>query len=252
LNPVPSRSREPLIKLSRVSFRYADPILIGVNLAIHRGDFWVFLGPNGSGKTTLMRLILGFLKPAEGEIRIPHTFSITRQASFVPQKLPALTVTTTVEEFILLGLTGLRLSRREKEERLRRIAGELDLSSLSKARVRELSGGQERRMLLARALIRNPSLLFLDEPTAGLDPVAEEEFLILLGQLWSERDLTVVLITHELEHVRSATHIALFAHRQVFCFEKSSFSLTGEELRGFYREKDPQKVLTIAQKFQEG
>lgn len=226
-----------LLQVREVAFGYDRLLFSGVNLEIHAGEFWVFLGPNGSGKTSLLKIMMKLLEPWEGIVEIAPGFSLSTRSGFVPQKLPSLTVKTTVEEFVELGLVGLRRSRYEMKEQLNEVLEELDLQALRRSEVSSLSGGEERRLLLARALIRHPDLLFLDEPTAGLDPKSEEDFLQRIQDLNHHKGITIILITQELEHRRLATHIALFAQGRVFSGTRKLWNLDEERWKEFYYRK---------------
>lgn len=228
-----------LIALEGITFGYSTPLFSQLSLTIAPHEFWVLLGANGSGKTTLLRIILGLLTPWQGRITIPPSFSLREQSAFVPQKLEKPYLASTVEEFVLLGLEGLKLPRREKKGRLEEALERTGLATLRHRRITGLSGGEERRMLLARALVRKPLLLFLDEPTAGLDPASEADFLAQVAEL-HHQGVTIVLVTHEPEHTRFASHVALFAHGKVYALPTQGLDLTPPKLEEFYRKGDLQ------------
>lgn len=182
-------------------------ILSGVNLTIRRGEFWGFLGPNGRGKTTLVNTILGRHPVSRGDVRRDRLV-----VGFAPQvdgRSPRLP--TTVTEFILGGAVGLRLSRDERVKRLDGVLDTVGLADRRQHRLHTLSGGQTRRAVVARALLREPDLLVLDEPAAGLDIAAATSIIELLRTLHREQGLTVVMVTHNLRVVHDlATHAVLF------------------------------------------
>ncbi len=187
-------------------------VLENVDLAVRRGEFWAFVGPNGEGKTTLVKAILGALRPAAGSIELSPEVSVGRRIGFVPQRCEMKrTLPMTVGDFVLLGLVGMKLSPREEAEVLAWALDTVGLSERAREDYWSLSGGQRQRALVARALVRRPRLLILDEPTTGLDIAAEEALLELLSRLHREESITLILVTHDISFAaRLATHAALF------------------------------------------
>ena len=188
-------------------------VLSGVDLDVHPGDVWYLVGSNGSGKTTFLHAALGLLRPREGELhRDPERMAGTR-IGFVPQGDPiGAALPTTVREFVSLGFVASDVPRRERPEQLAWSLERTGLPGLERHDFRALSGGQRQRALLARALVRRPRLLMLDEPTEALDANAEQEFLETLeGLRRGDPELTMLIVTHALDlAAREATHLALF------------------------------------------
>lgn len=194
----------PIVELENVSFSYGDtPVLSHVNLSIDSHDFVGIIGPNGGGKTTLLKLLMGFLKPTSGQIKIfgntPQTAK--QQIAYVPQtqkfdrEFPI-----SVFELVLSGrLSKLpwygKFSIKDKE-----IANEaleqVHLTNFQNRPIGTLSGGQAQRALIARALASNPQLLLLDEPTANVDPQAEADIYEILHHL--KNKMTILMVTHNL------------------------------------------------------
>jgi zinc transport system ATP-binding protein len=195
----------------------AEIVLRGVDLQVRAGEFWFLLGPNGSGKTTLLNAILGLLEPQAGVLRLDPSLAARDRIGFTPQT-SALnpTLPTTVREFVSLGAVGLRLDRRARAERLAWALARLDLEALARSDLHALSGGQRQRAVVARALIRRPHLMLLDEPTEGLDVSSEDGLLRTLEALRAEEGLTLLFVTHKLRlAARFASHVALFHHALV-------------------------------------
>lgn len=209
---------KPLLTLHNISFAYPGhhPVLRDINLTVYEGEYLVVLGPNGSAKTTLLKLMLGLLKPFQGSVTIEQ--SAKAAISYLPQKSPSLNpgFPATVEEVILMQVfsqkktgppTGAPMGEAKVEEILDKVA----LSPKKKSLLATLSGGQFQRVLIARALVNNPRLLILDEPTVGLDSESLEDFLQLLAAL-KEEGLTIVMVTHDpaavLEHASRFFHIS--------------------------------------------
>ncbi|HEV7730520.1 MAG TPA: metal ABC transporter ATP-binding protein [Candidatus Binatia bacterium] len=188
-------------------------VLSDVDLAVHAGEFWFLIGPNGAGKSTLLRAIVGMLAPRAGTLRLDPMLAGREHVGFVPQRCdlnPALP--TTVREFVLLGTVGLT-SRTDEATRLDWALDRAGLGGMARRGYWALSGGERQRALVARALVRRPRLLILDEPTNNLDPGAEDALLALLGELNRDEGLTLLVVTHDLRvAARHATHVALVAH----------------------------------------
>ncbi len=204
---------KPIVELVGVRLGYSRvPVLDRVSLSIEPGQFWCFLGPNGEGKTTLIKAMLGALRPKHGQLfRDPQVFA-KGQVSYVPQRLELNPVLpTSVREFILTGLAGVRTHAEQRRKRLDRVLEIVGLSASRHQNYWTLSGGQKQRALLARALIRDPRVLIVDEPTAGLDLAAAATVLTVLADMHATYGVTIVFVTHDLHIVsRHATHAALF------------------------------------------
>ncbi|MEW6774658.1 MAG: ATP-binding cassette domain-containing protein [Bdellovibrionota bacterium] len=208
-------TRQILIRASGLSLGYGRyPVVENLDLEIREGEFWFFVGPNGHGKTTCVKTILGLLPPMGGTLfREPELFQKER-VGFVPQRCemsPALP--TTVREFISLGLAGTKPPLSGREHLLEEALARTNLSGMDARGYWSLSGGQRQRALLARALIRHPTVLILDEPTAGLDLSSQAAFLEVLRSLHGKGDVTILFVCHDLSVAHQmGTHAALFAN----------------------------------------
>jgi zinc/manganese transport system ATP-binding protein/zinc transport system ATP-binding protein len=214
LHPTPHEHdpNNPVIEIRALSCGYGDkPVLSNVTLDIYQGDFVGLLGPSGSGKTTLLRAILGSANIYSGEIlieRVPISAKRPR-IGYVPQiETIDWNFPVTVEEVVLMGRTMDNIifpwySAADKEIAYE-ILHRLGILSLRKRHILELSGGQQQRVFLARALVSNPSLLLLDEPTTGVDIKARDEVMHLLHDL-NHQGITILLTTHEINAV--AAHL---------------------------------------------
>lgn len=209
----PIGNHDVILKTKGLTLAYGRRIVLeDVALEVRRGECWFLVGPNGSGKTTLLKAILGMLPPRAGELRLDPASASRAEIGFVPQRCDLNpTLPTTVREFVLLGLVGLRLTRRQEKERLSWALAKVGLDAMEDRDYWSLSGGQRQRALVARTLVRHPSFLILDEATTGLDLAAAEEFLRTVTELNRVDGLTILFVTHDLNlAARHASHAALF------------------------------------------
>jgi zinc transport system ATP-binding protein len=238
---------DSLISVENVSFHLNGlEVLQNISFAISPGDFLALIGPNGSGKTTLIRIILGILKPTEGKVIIlgeeVNQFSQWRRIGYVPQKATHLDpyFPASVREVVAMGLLSQkrfpRFLSRQDEALIDRALEQVDMKPLKGRRIGELSGGQQQRVFIARAIVNGPDVLFLDEPTAGVDAETQARFYEMLAALNQKKGLTTVLITHDIgvitKHVNKVACLnqRLFFHgtHEDFC----SSSMVQELLQG--------------------
>ncbi|OGY85508.1 MAG: zinc ABC transporter ATP-binding protein [Candidatus Kerfeldbacteria bacterium RIFOXYA2_FULL_38_24] len=208
---MPITTAPPIIELKKVWFAYkTEPVLTDINLQIKPGEFLGIVGPNGGGKTTLLKLILGLLTPTKGSV---HLDAEPAQLGYVPQNVitgerhfPA-----TVAEVVAMGRyaqAGLwhRLSKKD-HQLVNNALEQVTMLDYRNRLINDLSGGQQQRVFIARALVAKPKILILDEPTAGVDSKAQERFYALLHQLHADFNLTLVLVSHDLDLVAKATTV---------------------------------------------
>lgn len=216
---------QPLIQVQEVFKSYRRdsleiPVLRNINLAIAEGDFIAFMGPSGSGKTTLLNLIAGIDKPTSGTIVIAG-IDVTelnetelavwrsRNIGFIFQfynLIPVLTALENVELPLILS----PLSKRERRSHAETALEVVGLAERMDHYPRQLSGGQEQRTAIARAIVADPTLILLDEPTGQLDATSSQEVLALLQRLNQEFKKTVIIVTHDAhaaERARTVLHL---------------------------------------------
>ncbi len=195
----------------------AHTVLEQVNIEVKAGEFWFLLGQNGTGKTTLLKALLGLIEPLDGEIYMSESVAQRDRLGFVPQRCDFNnSLPTTVGEFVSLGLVGIRVGRKERSSRLEWSLEKVGLMGMARMDYWALSEGQRQRALVARALARHPKLLIMDEPTIGLDPVAESALLEYLGALNRDNDVTILCVSHDLTTAAQySSHVALFHHGRV-------------------------------------
>ncbi len=228
----------PIIELDRVCFSYtSEEVIKDVSLEIHKGDYVGFVGPNGGGKTTLLKLMLGLLQPKDGEIKLFGTniksFKDWSKIGYVPQRTYIdVNYPITVEETVAMGRYGkrglFRFPNKEDREKTLQALKQVDMTEYKNRQIKDLSGGQQQRVFIARALACEPEIIFLDEPTVGVDVKTQKQFYALLRKLNKELDLTLVLVTHELDVVaHEATELGYINRTLEYYGEPEEF-LKGE------------------------
>jgi zinc transport system ATP-binding protein len=246
--PAPS---QPAVEFAGVSFRYDGPwALQEVDLAIPRGDFAGCVGPNGGGKSTLLRLALGLLAPTRGQVRVlgMPPAQARQRIGYLPQhnRLDAQFPASALE-VVLMGRLGPKPQWGPFGREARRLAHEalrdVNMADLHARPFAALSGGQQKRVLLARALVCRPELLLLDEPAANLDIEAERQLYDLLRKL-NER-LTIVVVSHDMGFVSRHVRTAVCVNRMVHTHASSELSdevirrLYGREMRLVEHHPEP-------------
>jgi zinc transport system ATP-binding protein len=196
------------IELEHVGFAHpnAPPVLRGVDLAVEAGEFVAIAGPNGGGKTTLLRIVLGLEQPQTGSVRLfgePATRVRRRgRIGYLAQRSRlGIESPVTVREVVAAGRVARRgvlgPLRRDDRARVERTIDRVGLADRAGAPISTLSGGQQQRAFIAKALVADPELLVLDEPTAGVDVDAQEALAALLDRLHRELGVTILFVSHE-------------------------------------------------------
>ncbi len=195
-----------LVELADVTYGYgAEAVLENVDLAVGPGQFVGIVGPSGAGKTTALRVIAGSVQPAHGRVvrRSGLRMAYVPQVETINWSFPV-----TVRECVLMARVGgarrLPWSSRGERAEVAGVLARLDIGELADRHIRELSGGQQQRVFIARALLGEPELLLMDEPTSGVDVRLRHELLHLLDDLHA-RGLAIVLTTHDLNGI--AAHL---------------------------------------------
>lgn len=202
----------------------AEPIISGLSFTVSQGDILIFLGPNGAGKTTLLRGLLDLL-PYQGDVEWN-----ARKISYLPpqeflqrQNLPPLTIA----EFFAI--------KTKDRQAVLSIFQQVGLDeSLLAHQFGELSTGQFQRMLIGWSLVDNPDVLILDEPTSGIDVGGEETIYSLLYRFWQKQNLTIMLVTHDLNVVWEYATQVICLNKQQTCMGKPDEVLTPEQLKQLY------------------
>lgn len=199
---------EPVVSLKDISFSYENKsVLKNVNLEIKKGSFLGLVGPNGGGKTTLIQLILGLLTPDKGEISILgqpiSKFKRWNRIGFVSQKANSFNkgFPATVFEVVSMGLTTkigyFHFFNKQHKNKVMQVLKQVGMEEYAKQNIGSLSGGQQQRVFIARALVGDPELIILDEPTVGVDYKNVDRFYDLLHELNTKEQITLLLVTHD-------------------------------------------------------
>ena len=241
-----------IISVKNLEVKYGSrEVFSGVSFDIEKGDYVGIAGQNGSGKTTLIKTILGLIKPEKGEILIDGTlsgkFKDWHKIGYLPQSL-TLTKSifpATVKEVVSLGL----LSRKSFPKRITssddkkiiEVLKILQIESIKDKLIGELSGGQQQRVFLAHALVSDPEILILDEPTTALDPEIRESFFETLSLLNKDKKVTILLISHDVGYIGNYAEKLLYIDKRTiffgpfhkFCESKDMENYFGEHLQHF-------------------
>ena len=203
----PRTAPADLLRLQGIGVRLGGrPVLGDVTFSLGKGEFTGIIGPNGAGKTTLLRVILGLIEPSGGQVLVdgaPLHNKNKAALGYVPQKLvidPDMPLRA--RDVVSLGLDGHRLGfgfpSRQRRALVEAALADVGADGYADARVGELSGGEQQRVLIAHALISRPKLLLLDEPLANLDLRSEQEIVAVLGKLAREHEISVLLSAHDM------------------------------------------------------
>jgi zinc transport system ATP-binding protein len=229
---------DSIVEIKNVWFAYnGQTVLEDVSLDIRQGDFIAMIGPNGGGKTTLLKLMLGLLKPDQGSIRIlgdpaekaSHHIGYVSQDVHINRRFPI-----TAIDVVLMGKLEPdkrwgRSSTQNRQEALDALE-RMEIKAFADSKIGELSGGQSQRVYIARALVTQPKVLLLDEPTASIDAKGQTEFYRMLKSL--NKDITILVVSHDL--VAISTYV-----KSVACINKRlhhhhQAEITGEMLEEMY------------------
>jgi len=239
-----------VLEWQNICFEYEENFqLKGVNYALNKGDFTLFFGPNGAGKTTLFKIAMGWLKPTRGQVllngenvaKLP-VIDIAKQAAYLEQEIHHI-FPFTVEEIVLMGRFPHTANQFwDRKEDLEVAAWAMEKTGLlpfAKRSIFHLSGGERRKVEIARALCQRPKILFLDEPTTFLDIKQQVELFELLSRLNQEEKITIALISHQIHLARHyVSHGALMRDGQLVEQDRAEIILDKKKIAAFFNIKE--------------
>lgn len=234
-----------IIEVKNVSFSYDNvEVLKNITLDIHRGDYISLIGPNGGGKTTLLKLMLGLIQPQAGQIKLfgkpLHDFRDWSKLGYVPQKAinfdPLFPVT--VREVVAMGCYGkegiLNWLKEKDQKNIDTALARVEMTPFADRLIGNLSSGQQQRVFIARALAGEPEVIFLDEPTVGVDIKNQEEFYSLITHLNKDLNITLILVSHDVDVVsHHVTELACLNQTLVYHGDPKQF-MKGHYLDDLY------------------
>ena len=234
-----------ILSVSNLSFSYGPlEVLHEVTFSVEKGDYIALAGPNGAGKTTLIKNILGLTDKFSGRVELfgqnlPE-FKHWNRVGYLPQRINLFNplFPATAKEVVGLGLlSGKQFPKQFKPKDVELIYQTMDLMgirNLGNKLVGELSGGQQQRVFLARALVSSPDLLILDEPGTALDPESRVSFFELMRKLNRERELAIILITHDTGQIGEHAKKLLYLEKRIIFFGSFADFCTSEEMNQYF------------------
>jgi len=223
-----SETKDSLVSLNNAGVCVSGKWLVrGVSLDVRRGEIVTLIGPNGSGKSTTAKMVLGVINPSEGSAQCRRDIRV----SYVPQKLAVdWTMPLTVKRFMAL-------SHAANENEVQRALSSTGIEHLKNAQVRNLSGGEFQRVLLARAVVNKPELLVLDEPVQGVDFNGEIALYRLIEEIRGELNCGIILISHDLHVVMSSTNKVICLNGHVCCSGSPEAVASAPEFRTLFGDR---------------
>ena len=213
----------PTITVHNLTKRFGNFTAVdGINFDVRQGEIFGFLGPNGSGKTTTIRMTLGLLQPSEGSVEVlgmpilDHIGEIRPQVGYMSQRFSLYNDLSVLQNLQFYG-KAYGLSNAHLSERIQNALEMSDLIGRENTLTRDLAGGWRQRLALSAAILHRPKIIFLDEPTAGVDPVSRRAFWDLLYQLVAE-DITVFVTTHYMDEAEHCHRLAFIQHGKIIAY----------------------------------
>ena len=239
-----------IIEVKDVCFSYGnEEVLKGITFDIHKGDYLGVVGSNGAGKTTLIKLILGLLPLCCGSVKLfgqdQKQFKDWSKIGYVPQKATNFDVNfpATIREVVAMARSAKKglfhRTNKQDDEIIEKSLRQVDMWEHKDRLIGDLSGGQQQKVFIARALAGQPEIIFLDEPTTGVDKKSQDDFYNILRGLNKDLGLTLVLVTHDIERItKEAMHIACIDHTltchtspEEFLKESGSLNISGQKIK---------------------
>ncbi len=236
-------SAQPAIEVNNLTKRFGDFTAVnGINFEVNHGEIFGFLGPNGSGKTTTIRMMLGLMQPRSGSIEVlgmkvdGDTSKIRPRVGYMSQRFSLYNDLTVMQNLNFYG-AAYGLSNSELQLRIKEALSMAGLEGRENSRTKDLSGGWRQRLALSAAILHRPEVLFLDEPTAGVDPLSRRAFWDLLYQLISE-GITVFVTTHYMDEAEHCHRLAFIQHGKLIAYGTAE-EIKSKMMRGKVLELEP-------------
>ena len=249
--------QQPAILVQNLTKRFGDFTAVnGINFEVHHGEIFGFLGPNGSGKTTTIRMMLGLMQPSAGSVEVlgmkvhDAAEKVRPRVGYMSQRFSLYNDLTVLQNLNFYG-AAYGLSNSELQTRIKEALVMAGLEGRENAKTKDLSGGWRQRLALSAAIIHRPEVLFLDEPTAGVDPLSRRAFWDLLYQLIGE-GITVFVTTHYMDEAEHCHRLAFIQHGDIIACGTSE-EIKAQKMRGEVLELEPSdapqavKILRAAQ-----
>ncbi len=234
-----------VLSVNNLSFRYGTAdILSDISFEMPAGAYMAIAGPNGAGKTTLLKIILGLEKQQRGSLSLfgkeQKTFSEQHLVGYMPQRFGTFNplFPATVYEVVRSGLLSTKKFPKhftsEDNTKVVHALARMHISDLADMPVRELSGGQEQRVFLARALVSQPTLLILDEPSTALDPETREHLFTTIKALNRDEGISVIMVTHDTSRIGTYADTLLYLDTRVVFFGSFADSCESPEMQAYF------------------
>lgn len=244
---------QKIIETKNLSVYYDKiEVLRDISFAVQAGDFIGLVGPNGAGKTTLVKALLGLLPISSGRIELfdkeQNKFNSWGKIGYLPQKNSTINslFPATVFEIVLLGLMSQKKSpkRITKNDRVKaqEILEKLNIGDLQGKMISKLSGGQQQKVLLARALVSNPELLIFDEPSTALDPQSRESFFEMINKLNKELGIAIILITHDTAYIGQYASKLLYIDKDLIYFGSFADFCRSEKMSAYFGDYEQHAI----------
>jgi drug efflux transport system ATP-binding protein len=234
---------QPAISAENLTKRFGDFTAVnGLDFAVSRGEIFGFLGPNGSGKTTTIRMLLGLVKPSAGSAEVlgvrvdAGTRRIRQRIGYMSQRFSLYNDLTVRQNLTFYG-EAYGLSGAVLETRMGEVLALAGLEGREVAKTKDLAGGWRQRLALSAAIMHRPEVLFLDEPTAGVDPLSRRAFWLLLYRL-AVQDVTIFVTTHYMDEAEHCHRLAFIQHGRLIAYGSPS-EIKDEMMRGQVLEIAP-------------
>jgi zinc transport system ATP-binding protein len=234
------------VEVKHLYFKYENEwVLEDINFTLKDKEFMAIIGPNGGGKSTLLKILLGFLKPTKGEVKIygkPPKENRTL-IGYVPQHTNfSLDIPITVFDIVLQGRLkkGKFFYSKEDKEKAKEILKQLKIEKFKNRKIKDLSGGQRQKVLIARALVSEPKIIMMDEPTSAIDPTGQKEILDLIESL----DITRIVVSHDIKILLRNVDKIAYIHKKAIIHEGPKLNIPKDkhfcevELIDFLKENE--------------